>query len=459
MGINHKNIVIFGASNAGKSMKHILDKKKMSVQYFVDNDSSKWQTEIDGIPISSPQELLNQRQNQHYIIVASMYYKEIALQLESMGFQYYKDFTSDLDAEKFLFENKYYYDGEFIGRFCSMPFAHFEVSWAGDVFLCCTGSLPTSIGNLKNNNVNEVWNSDIAKAIRKSVLDGTYEFCCKQQCEFMARNTLPLKTEISDPYYQNIIQANQTELAGGPIRILTCVDPTCNLTCPSCRTKDTYSDSKYIMDGKKIHNRIIADAKYYVNLEELVVSGNGDPFASHIYRDLLENINIYELPKMKVFLTTNGQLFTPENWEKLKNIHGRVRGVNVSIDAASSETYHLLRRGGQFEKLLRNLEFVSELRQNGQIGTFDISFVAQKDNYKEMEEFIRLGRQFKVDIIRFNLVRNFGHLSESEFADKAVYLEGHPEYTDFINIINKPIFRGKDVEMGNVGQYIKDLPC
>src|SRR5689334_20702121 len=62
--------------------------------------------------------------------------------------------------------------------FCSKPFTWFEVSgWSapkGDVYLCCPTWLDTSIGNLQDQSVEEIWNGEPAQAIRRSILDGSY---------------------------------------------------------------------------------------------------------------------------------------------------------------------------------------------------------------------------------------------------------------------------------------------
>jgi len=62
--------------------------------------------------------------------------------------------------------------------FCAKPFTWFEVSRAreeGEVFLCCPGWLKRPVGNLLRQSVAELRNGEAARAIRPSILDGSFE--------------------------------------------------------------------------------------------------------------------------------------------------------------------------------------------------------------------------------------------------------------------------------------------
>jgi radical SAM protein with 4Fe4S-binding SPASM domain len=77
------------------------------------------------------------------------------------------------------------------GVFCRKPFEHFEISPGGDVYLCCPGWLPKSIGNVNSEKWNEIWNSTAAQEIRESIHDGTFRHCNTHLCPLIASNALP----------------------------------------------------------------------------------------------------------------------------------------------------------------------------------------------------------------------------------------------------------------------------
>lgn len=78
-----EDVIIFGASRLGEIAFNIL-KDKYNIEYFSDNDKNKWGKYYYDIAIISPQEL--GKHTNKKIIIASMYYSEISIQLKDIGF-------------------------------------------------------------------------------------------------------------------------------------------------------------------------------------------------------------------------------------------------------------------------------------------------------------------------------------------------------------------------------------
>ncbi|GAA0377936.1 glycosyltransferase family 8 protein [Paenibacillus motobuensis] len=92
--MNSRKIVIFGTGNA---CVKIFDKvKKYNLTYFVDNNPSMWNKQIYDITIFPPSALLSEEKDNIFIIIASMYYDEIKVQLESYGFEEFEHFISGI---------------------------------------------------------------------------------------------------------------------------------------------------------------------------------------------------------------------------------------------------------------------------------------------------------------------------------------------------------------------------
>lgn len=95
--INHKKLVVFGASGAYmKGLKPIFDEFGIKPAFFVDNDQKKEGTQIDGVNIYLPNILSSFDQQDIYIFVASMFYTEIKEQLQLLGFSEYANFIKAL---------------------------------------------------------------------------------------------------------------------------------------------------------------------------------------------------------------------------------------------------------------------------------------------------------------------------------------------------------------------------
>ena len=121
------------------------------------------------------------------------------------------------------------------GRFCLAPFEKIDTYQRGDVHFCCPAWLPIPIGNLEQDEPDQIWNSPAAQDIRASILEGSYRYCSRMHCPKLSADQLPRAAEVTDKHHRKVIVERQTRLARGPIRVVLSHDRTCNLSCPSCR--------------------------------------------------------------------------------------------------------------------------------------------------------------------------------------------------------------------------------
>jgi len=340
--------------------------------------------------------------------------------------------------------------------FCSKPFEWFEITHSngrGDVYLCCPSWLDTCIGNIRHKTVLEIWNGQKAQDIRRSILNGSFHFCDFSRCAFLQTRSGPVQAieNVSDPLFQEVIRNRLTRLPYGPRKIICTYDQSCNLSCPTCRTGiivETDSEQGILDIENRIRHQALGEA------ELLYIAGSGDPFGSPFFRRWLQSMRREEMPRLKdIFLHTNGQLWTPAMWNTLpKDIQGLVTAAEISIDAATSEVYAVNRRGGDFDRLLKNLMFIRQLRQNGPIKLVKISMVVQENNFREMVDFVRLGKQFQFDHVYFGQLVNWGTFSKAEFRKRAVHLPKHPLHKAFLDVLRNDIFSDPIADLGNLTQ-------
>ncbi len=336
-------------------------------------------------------------------------------------------------------ENTYFKD-----KFCPRPFTDFEITPAGDIYICCSRNLPKRTGNIHESNYLELLNSSHAKRIRRSILDGTFKYCDPTICPTILDAGLQKKNEIDDPYFRSIIDTGSSEIDHVE-NLRLGYDPTCNLSCPSCRR------GKIVAKGETADfvERVTEDTvlPLLAKAKTLMMSGYGDIFTSRSCRKILQSLNRRDHPNLKLDLLTNGVLFTRDEWEKFPNIHGMVGRVRVSIDAVTESTYNILRRGGDFGKLRDNLEFLSELRQQGGIDLFDIAFVIQKGNLDEMIAFAEWGIEMKCDRIYLEILMNWQTYGYDGYLERAVHLPENPHHGKYLGIIRHPIFKNDFIFM------------
>jgi MoaA/NifB/PqqE/SkfB family radical SAM enzyme len=311
---------------------------------------------------------------------------------------------------------------------CTTPFVYLEAH-KNVVYSCCPSWLPNKISTLEN--IKDTWNSNELKEVQDSILDGTYKYCSKTQCPYLSQllidETIPKgfikKEEFKVEKYKN-----------GPTNINFAFDRSCNLSCPSCRSVAIMANGQEIDFIDKTINGIVEI--YGKKLEFIYLSGTADPFASKSFRKFLLEFDRKKLPNVNhIHLHTNALLLTEKMWNSLSHIHDLIKTIEISIDAATMETYNIVRRGSNWDGLMQNLEFISTIKMNNK----NVSFVVQDTNYMEMENFyILMNKIFKNDInVFFNKITNWGTYSEGEFAIKQIWNESHPEFKIFLKQLNK----------------------
>lgn len=341
--------------------------------------------------------------------------------------------------------------------FCSKPFTWFEVSRlepksrTGETFVCCPSWLFKPIGNLLDDSVEDVWNSAAAADIRRSILDGSFEYCNKKLCSFLQSETGPVQPadEVTDPLMRRAIDENLEVLPWGPLEIIASHDRSCNLSCPSCRTQVIMEHDRrddILTVQQKLKDQALKGATY------LHVTGSGDPFGSPYLRGFLKTLDRKQMPALeRIHLQSNGLLWTKPMWETIpEDVRALVRTAEISIDAASARTYAQNRRGGDFDRLLENLDFIaSELRPRP-IEHMEISMVVQANNFREMADFVRLGKRFRMDRVSFHQLTNWDTFSLDEYRARSVHLSEHPGHRDFVAELSDPIFDDPIVSWANL---------
>jgi MoaA/NifB/PqqE/SkfB family radical SAM enzyme len=321
---------------------------------------------------------------------------------------------------------------------------------AGDVFMCCWLKSPP-LGNILHQSLEEIWNGEIAQEIRRSILDGSFQYCDHTGCPFLQSISCEVKRleSVTGEELKNIINNNITILPYGPRNINCGYDRSCNLSCPTCRT-EIIVERSHECEILNVQSKLEYEALKGAHV--LSISGSGDPFGSPYYRRWLQTMKREKIPCLEqIILQTNALLWTPTLWITIpEEIRKLVKSAVISIDAARSETYSINRSAGSFEKLLKNLEFISLLRKHGPLENVKISMVVQKNNFLEMSEFIQLGKQYNFDSVSFSQLVNWSTFSEQEFRERAVHLPNNPLNTKLINVLQNEMFNDPIVDMGNL---------
>ncbi len=311
---------------------------------------------------------------------------------------------------------------------CLRPFTSVELQPRGEVSFCCSewAKVPY-IGNLENQSLMDVWNSDTAQYFRRKMLAGEYEDVCRADvCPVLMSEDWREVTLDNNPdtifpltsRHVDDITAGRTFMEASPTYILMSNIEACNLKCPICGPfreiylshekenpmKRAVAKQKEILQSQDalVADRVAGEIITQVpDLKVLGLSGAGDPFFRPDTKKILFATN--KPQELEIALFTNGLLLNKKMWKKIR--HNRFRYINVSVDAASKGTYQSLRIPGKWKTLMDNLKFIGALRKDGRIPQFVINFTVMRSNLEEIPGFVRLGREVGCDNVYFQRVR------------------------------------------------------
>jgi MoaA/NifB/PqqE/SkfB family radical SAM enzyme len=335
---------------------------------------------------------------------------------------------------------------------CMQPFTRIEVMRNGEIVTCCRDWLKhgCSLGNAYENTFEEIWNSDIAKKIRYGVSKGKFEYCNQKYWPALNHpekhpDKMKNREEWMDEEGVIFNNWNECSVKTTPSHIHLAIDMTCNLRCISCRGGNTRVNT--VEDNTKITQLLENFVRPALkNCTLLSGFGAGEFLASKPIIDFYSTLSKEEYPLLKLNLMTNGILFTKDRWSKLENLNGMVGNVRVSVDAATKDTYEKLRLGGNWDTLCKNMEYLSQLKASGKIKSSSVGFVVCDENFREMNDFVILAKQWGVNSINFQRIKNWGTFGSDFYHKVDVFSPENLFYQEAVEII-KQVRQEKEIKI------------
>jgi radical SAM protein with 4Fe4S-binding SPASM domain len=262
--------------------------------------------------------------------------------------------------------------------FCIMPWLGINVDTTSQVYPCCEFTRNSSVGNVKNHSIDEIWNSDSMKAVRKSMMDNKPVSAC-QNCYLKERaKQNSLRVNFNRDFAQSIHLVDQTNSDGG---LLTAdikywdirYNNLCNFACRSCHP--SASSSWY-----RVHNSINPDRPLTVPL--LQAADNQD----RVFDQISKNINV-----VSTIYFAGGEPSMIENFYRILELlikHGR-RDVslryNLNMSRLTLKHRSLLTLWQQFEHVSvgASLDAEADRAEYLRVGTDWNNIVENCKNVKE----------------------------------------------------------------------------
>jgi len=253
---------------------------------------------------------------------------------------------------------------------CPLPWYSIGMSPHGTIRTCGRAK-PKNSPTLKNQNLEESWNSDYFKEIRLAMLNGEKHSNC-QNCYYQESKNGNSKRLDSIAKYGLDLKTNRDgSVDTAPIEIDVRVGNICNLKCVHCWTGNSskWYEDKILLDkypnteNYQINNSWIdSDSQVWKFLKENISSIQkinflgGEPFASKQHNQFIDWCVGHGTTAFELHYVTNGTLNTPSYMDKLKNFN---LNLMISLDDFG-ERSEFLRFPSRWNVIYKNLKYIND---------------------------------------------------------------------------------------------------
>ncbi|MFH1618326.1 MAG: radical SAM protein [bacterium] len=216
-------------------------------------------------------------------------------------------------------------------------------------------------------------------------------------------STQPYNKELAEEIAWAAFLSGQTRLQTGPFRALIEITRNCNFRCIMCRqpvVRET-AGMNPDLDMKPALFRKIA-GELFPFLSQVHINGLGETVVSPHWPEILETCSSHA-GKIKFGLVTNLGAGDSAIWNKTAEAGFR---ISFSCDGTTKKTFEHIRRGSCFETVLENIETVKTAMARSGKGSFSFLVTLQRDNYKEMPDFVDMAERSGACRVVFASVRS-----------------------------------------------------
>ena len=212
--------------------------------------------------------------------------------------------------------------------------------------------------------------------------------------------------EYRQNYYKSLNYDRNGYLPDFPLTVTLELVNRCNLDCVMCYTVN-HAERKSTLGIPNIET-ILAECEKH-DLPALVIGLGSEPLLFKGIKDVIAKA--LEANVMDLFLGTNGVLLTEDIAEFL--VESQVARVEISLDAATPETYEKVRGKNELERIEGNIRRLIDIRKarNSTLPVIRLTFCVQELNYRERRAFLDKWRDL-VDYVDFQMMVDHSDIDE-----------------------------------------------
>ena len=191
-----------------------------------------------------------------------------------------------------------------------------------------------------------------------------------------------------------------------PEQIEVEVSTVCPLKCSMC--EHTYWKEKSQLMSFPDFKKII---EQFPELREIGLTGIGESYSNPDYKKMLSYL---KENREGIFI----EIFDTFNWLKPEDIKHWIDigldKVYVSMDAATKETYEKIRVGATYEKVLKNIKLLDEMKKerNSYFPELWFHYIIGKHNKHEIIQYLEMIHNLKVEVTNVQITKLLHNYSE-----------------------------------------------
>lgn len=261
--------------------------------------------------------------------------------------------------------------------FCMMPWVHMHAFADGRVYPCCFGDYHLPMGNLRENTMEEVWNNEKYRELRRNMLNEKPSSVCKKCYEQESNDIFSLRNSINRSHEKYVGEVELTAEDGShPEFKLRYWDVRfsnlCNFSCRSCSpvfSSNWYKEHVKMYGGKpREGNRelnvieyagrdkhdILKQMEPHLPYLDQIYFAGGEPLIMEEHYIILEKLIELGKTDINIQYNTNFSEMRYKNkdvielWKQFSNV-----SVGASLDGEGARG-ELIRKGQAWDQVINN---------------------------------------------------------------------------------------------------------
>ena len=310
--------------------------------------------------------------------------------------------------------------------FCILPWVHQHTWPNGDVYPCCVSKSSMPLGNMKKAPLEEIWNSEESKELRRQLMNGEKPDTCSRCFMHEEIGTMPFRVSSNNNWKHRIDRAIETTDADGYSHDFRLnywdfrFSNVCNLKCRMC--------------GPEL------SSSWYQDQIQMFGQATTERALIHVNDVSVKNINEY----VDQFIDQVEEIYFAGGEPLMMDEHYHILEKLLEI----GNTNCRIRYNTNFTKLkFKKWDVVPMWRTFADINPHNVRIVASLDAVDDVIEYVRTGTKWKVVDENIRRVLDQGLMIRTSSTINLFNVYYIPEFVDRMLAYGLPF---ENIEMNNI---------